>query len=87
MLFSVAALSLASVALAADAISQIDDGQIQATTATSATTSATTSAPTTAETASSSSTLIISTQTENGANQVAGGAALAGLVAAGAMLI
>ena len=82
MQFSVVAFYVVSVALAANAISQINDCQIQATTATTATE---TSAPATQTGASS--TLQISTQTVNGANQVAGGAAFAGLIAAGAMLI
>lgn len=106
MQFSVVALSLvsASVALAADAISQISDGQIQATSATetstwtsatdsstwSATDSSTWSATessTWSATESATSSVEIATQTENGANQVVGGAAFAGLIAAGAMLI
>ena len=91
MQFSVVALSLASVSavLAADAISQIGDGQVQATSA-PATKSSATSAPATSAPATSaapSSTGQILTQTANGANQLAGGAAVAGLVAAGALLI
>lgn len=85
MQFSVVALSLASVSavLAADAISQIGDGQIQATTSTG-TPAATSTVPTTAPTSTEE---VPQTQTENGANQIVGGAAMAGLVAAGALLI
>lgn len=88
MQFSVVALSLLSAAAvnAADAISQIGDGQIQATTgsASAAPTSAS-AAPTTS--AASNSTTAIVPQSANGANQVAGGVYVAGLVAAGALLI
>ncbi|SCV02874.1 LAME_0H05908g1_1 [Lachancea meyersii CBS 8951] len=71
------AVALAQTTTAA-AVSQIGDGQIQATSATSVATSA----------ASSTGNATIITQTANGAaNYGSGAAAMAGLVAAGAMLI
>ncbi|CDH17403.1 uncharacterized protein ZBAI_09191 [Zygosaccharomyces bailii ISA1307] len=83
MQFSVVALTLLSaVAVQADAISQIGDGQIQATTATPAPSSS--AAP--VSTASSNTTAVVP-ETANGANQVTGGVFVAGLVAAGALLI
>ncbi|SCU96060.1 LANO_0E12332g1_1 [Lachancea nothofagi CBS 11611] len=80
-----------AVALAqssAAAISQIGDGQIQATS--SASTPAVTSSSTTASTSmpTYSYNTTISTQTGNGAANLGSGAvAMAGLVAAGALLI
>ncbi|QHS74498.1 Cwp2p [Saccharomyces paradoxus] len=85
---SVAFVALANFVAAesAAAISQITDGQIQATT--TATTEATTTATpsSTVETVSPSSTETISQQTENGAAKAAVGMG-AGALAAAAMLL
>ncbi|SCU87765.1 LAFA_0E08680g1_1 [Lachancea sp. 'fantastica'] len=75
------AVALAQTTTAA-AVSQIGDGQIQATSG------AASSAPASSAPASSTGNATILTQTANGAaNLGSGAAAMAGLVAAGAMLI
>ncbi|CAI4046085.1 hypothetical protein SUVZ_11G1200 [Saccharomyces uvarum] len=94
---SVAFVALANFVAAesAAAISQITDGQIQATTATTTaptttaapSTTATTAAPSsTVETVSASSTETVSQQTENGAAKAAVGMG-AGALAAAALLL
>ncbi|CAI4045104.1 hypothetical protein N7582_003438 [Saccharomyces uvarum] len=92
---SVAFVALANFVAAesAAAVSQITDGQIQATTATTTATTAAPSTTTTAavssstvETVSASSTETVSQQTENGAAKAAVGMG-AGALAAAALLL
>lgn len=79
---SAAAPSSSAAPSSVAAISQISDGQIQAT----GSSSAAAAAPSSSAASSSNGTAIVP-QTANGANQLAGGACIAGLVAAGALLI
>ncbi|CAR21594.1 hypothetical protein ACU8KH_00732 [Lachancea thermotolerans] len=84
--FAAASVAVVSAASTVQAISQIGDGQIQATTSAPATEP--TTAPTTTASWTSSGNATIPTQTENGAAAMGSGfVAMAGLAAAGALLI